>query len=154
MRVLTSPYVIVSTFFGIGYLPFVPGTFGSIAGVLLFFLMRDIRVYAAITAVILIAGFLTAGKTERALAKKDPSCVVIDEVAGMLLTLACVPPRIDFAVIAFFLFRLLDTVKPYPADRLQLLKGSAGIMVDDIIAAVYANVVLQVVMRLASVRGS
>jgi phosphatidylglycerophosphatase A len=154
MRVPNPLHVIVSTFFGIGYLPFIPGTFGSIAGVFLFFLMRDVRVYAAVNALIVVAGFLTGGKTEKFFNKKDPSRVVIDEVAGMLLTLACVPPRITMVIIAFFLFRLLDTVKPYPADRLQQLKGSAGIMVDDIVAAVYANIVLQVVMRLASLRTS
>jgi phosphatidylglycerophosphatase A len=154
MRVHNVLHVIVSTFFGIGYLPFIPGTFGSIAGVFLFFLMRDARVYAAVTAVVLVAGFLTGGKTEKFFNKKDPSRVVIDEVAGMLLTLVCVPPRITLVIIAFFLFRLLDTVKPYPADRLQQLRGSAGIMVDDIVAAVYANIVLQAVMRFSSLRAS
>ncbi len=154
MRVHNPLHVIVSTFFGIGYLPFIPGTYGSIAGVFLFFLMRDVRVYAVITAVVVAAGFLTGGRAEKFFNKKDPSRVVIDEVAGMLLTLACVPPRAMLVIIAFFLFRLLDTIKPYPADRLQQLRGSAGIMVDDIVAAVYANIVLQAVMRLASLRAS
>jgi len=141
----------LSTFFYVGYLPFIPGTFASIAGLVIFFLVKDsTAVYLALTSFLLVAGFLTAGSAERLFNKKDHRSIVIDEVCGMLLSLLFVPYQPAIAVIGFFLFRLMDTLKPYPAHRLQDLKGSAGVMSDDIVAGIYTNIILQVAVRLAS----
>jgi len=142
---------VTSTFFYVGYLPLIPGTFGSLAGILLFYLVRaDAVIFVLSTCVLIILGFLVSGQAERNENKKDASCIVIDEVSGMLLSLIFIPYDARLVVLAFLIFRILDTLKPYPAGILQRLKGSAGIMSDDIVAGLYTNIVLQVIARLAS----
>jgi len=147
---------IISTFFYIGYLPLMPGTFASAAALFLFYLVKDnFLIYVALTVLALIAGFLVSGKAERLIGEKDARCIVIDEVAGQLLALlSLLFFRYDalYLWIGFFLFRLLDTLKPYPAGRIQHLHGSLGIMGDDIIAAFYTNIILQAALRFASCR--
>lgn len=140
-----------SVFF-IGYLPLIPGTFGSVAGVGLFYLLQGSGrpIYFLAVLFIIILGLLTSGRMERLLNKKDPRCVVIDEVMGMLIALSFLPADLKIVVLAFLLFRILDTFKPYPAARLQNLHGSAGVMVDDLIAGIYTNIVLQVILKLVS----
>jgi phosphatidylglycerophosphatase A len=151
MRLRDSGIRVFSTFFGIGFLPLMPGTFASLTGLLVYSLVKDnLYVYIIVTALITALGFLVSGAAEKLFNKKDPSFVVIDEVSGMLLSLLFVPYDFKWFVAAFFIFRILDTLKPYPAGQFQNIKGSAGIMLDDIIAAVYTNIVLQVVARLAS----
>jgi len=146
--------LILSTFFYIGYLPLIPGTFGSIAGLCLYFVVKDsMLIYALATVLLLVLGFLVSGPAERLLNKKDARCIVIDEVGGMLLSLAFIPYDLRLAIIGFCLFRILDSMKPYPAGALQNLKGSVGIMSDDIIAGLYTNIILQVVARSAVFRG-
>ncbi len=140
-----------SSFFYIGYLPFIPGTFASMAGVLLFYLIRyNTAIHVLLTLLLIIFGLWVTGKQEQVLKRKDPSCIVIDEVCGMLLSLIFIPFDLKLVVFAFFIFRILDTLKPYPAGALQRLKGSIGIMGDDIIAGVYTNLILQLVLRLTS----
>lgn len=142
-----------STFLYVGYLPLAPGTFGSICGVFLFFLAGgNAFIYVLLTLLALISGFVFAGRAERILGIKDSSCIVIDEVSGMLISLMFIPLDIKFVVIAFVLFRILDTLKPFPAGRLQDTKGSVGIMSDDIIAGIYTNIILQFVLRITSFR--
>jgi len=142
---------LTSTFFFVGYLPLIPGTFGSLAGIALFYLVKDnILAFSLLALGLIILGFLVCGKAEQLIGKKDPKCVVIDEVAGQLLALMCLPyydTRI--IIVGFILFRLFDTLKVFPAGRIQYLKGSLGIMSDDLIAALYTNIILQVVLRSA-----
>lgn len=139
---------IIVTFFGAGYFPFIPGTFGSLAALSLFFLLNPKPLIAAsFLAVFLLLGFYFSGKAEKLFNSNDPKQIVIDEVAGMFLTLLFVPLDFKLLVIAFLLFRVLDTVKPFPADKLQNLKGSAGIMLDDVVAGLYANIILQFLSR-------
>jgi len=140
-----------SVFF-IGYLPLIPGTFGSIAGVGLFYLLQGSGwpVYFLGILCVIILGLLTSGRMEKLLKKKDPGCVVIDEVMGMLVALSFLPADLKIVVPAFLIFRILDTFKPYPAGRLQNLRGAAGVMIDDLIAGIYTNVVLQIILKLVS----
>ncbi len=139
---------IIATFFCVGYLPFIPGTFGSLAGLLLFILLKpEPLVQGAFLIFFLFLGFYFSGKAEKQFASKDPKFIVIDEVSGMFLTLFLVPQDFRILVIGFLLFRVLDTLKPYPADKLQDLNGSLGIMLDDVIAGVYANIILQFLSR-------
>jgi phosphatidylglycerophosphatase A len=139
---------IIATFFGVGYLPFIPGTFGSASALLLFFLVRSsLQAQLVLLALFLFSGFFFSGQAEKLFKSKDPKYIVIDEVAGMFLTLIFVPLDPKLLFIGFLLFRVLDTTKPYPAYKLQNLPGSAGIMLDDIIAAVYANIILQLLSR-------
>lgn len=147
--------VLISTFFYAGYLPLIPGTFASVFGIAVFYLIKDsAAAYFLVTLIILILGFLSSGRAERVLGKKDDRRIVIDEVCGMLLALAFLPYDIRLVTLAFILFRILDTMKPFPAARMQGLKGSPGIMSDDLIAGIYANIILQVVLRLATLTGS
>jgi len=143
---------VISTFFGAGYFPFIPGTFASVAGVFLFYLVKDNHpLYALLTSVLIITGFLISGMAERAFGKKDAPYIVIDEVCGMLLSLGFLPfYNLKVVIAGFLVFRILDSLKPYPAWQLQDLKGSAGVMADDIIAGIYTNIVLQLALRLAS----
>jgi len=141
---------IISTFFFTGYLPLIPGTFGSIAGVGIFYLFGGANrpLYFIFVFCVMILGLLTSGQAERLLKKKDPGCIVIDEVMGMLIALSFMPPEPKIIILAFIIFRILDTLKPYPAGRLQNMHGAAGVMGDDLVAGVYANIVLQVILRL------
>lgn len=145
----------ISTCFFIGYLPLIPGTFGSLAGFFMFYLVRDNPLAQAflVTAVIAL-GFLTSASAERIFGRKDPGKVVIDEAAGMLLGFLFIPYSFKIMAVGFLTFRIFDTLKVYPANRLQDIKGSVGIMSDDLVAGVYTNIVLQVVLRLASFSGS
>jgi len=141
----------ISSFFFIGYLPAIPGSFGSLAGVGLFYLLKTSNspVYFLFVLSTIALGLLTSGRMERLLAKKDPGCIVIDEVAGMLVALSFMPVDLRIVFLGFFIFRILDTLKPYPAGRLQNLCGSVGVMADDLIAGIYTNIVLQVILKLA-----
>ena len=137
-----------STFLGLGYFPVAPGTFGSLGGIAIFYLVKDsILTYSAVTLLLLLLGLLVTPAAERIFKKKDPRYIVIDEVCGMLISLIFVAYDLRLVVIGFFIFRLLDTLKPPPADRLQNLHGGLGVMSDDIVAGIYTNVLLQIVAR-------
>ncbi len=142
---------ITGTFFFIGYLPFIPGTFGSLAGVGLFILLKAkaLNCFIAFLA-LLAAGLLVSGRLEKVLNKKDPSCIVIDEVCGMLIALSFMPLDLRIIILGFLFFRILDTLKPYPASGLQNIKGSLGVLSDDIVAGVYTNIILQLILRFSS----
>ena len=99
-------------------------------------------------------GFLLTGRAEKIFNKKDARCIVIDEVSGMLLSLIFIPYDVKLVIMAFVLFRILDTLKPFPSGRLERISGSMGIMSDDIVAGLYTNIILQVVLRLASFKTS
>ncbi|MFH0762715.1 MAG: phosphatidylglycerophosphatase A [Candidatus Omnitrophota bacterium] len=152
MKLSENTVKTITTFFGVGYLPFVPGTFGSLAGLFVFCLIKDNAfIYALSIVVLLILGLSVSGAAERIFKKKDASCIVIDEVCGMLLSLAFLPYyNIKVVFIGFIIFRILDSLKPEPAGRLQGLQGGLGVVADDIIAGLYTNIVLQAALRLAS----
>ena len=134
----------VATVFGLGYAPIAPGTFGSAAGLLLWWLLPASAVVqgAAIVA-IFAAGSWGGNIAERHFGRTDPGQVVIDEVMGMLITLFLNPVGWFGALAGFILFRIFDVIKPYPANRLEQLHGGIGVMADDAMAAVYANLVLR-----------
>ena len=140
-----------TTFLYVGYLPFIPGTFASIVGIILFYFVKDnIFLYILLTLILIALGFLFTGRAEKIFNKKDARCIVIDEISGMLLSLIFIPYDIKLVIIAFILFRLLDALKPFPSNRLQNLTGSISIMSDDIVAGLYTNLILHVVLRLVS----
>lgn len=145
----------VSSFFYLGFLPLIPGTFGSLAGLFLFYLVKGSVFWHLILILILLGlGFWSAGRAERASGKKDPRFVVIDEAAGMLIALLFIPYKLSYVLLAFLFFRLLDTLKPFPASKLQNSHGSVGIMADDIVAGIYANLALQLTLRLVCCKTS
>jgi len=139
----------IASFGYVGFFPFAPGTAGSLAALALFAFVRWVGMPAfeiGMIVVVLVAGIWSANGAERALGRKDPGPVVIDEVLGMLITLALLPVSMAGVVLGFLLFRLFDIVKPYPAGRLEHLPGGYGIMLDDAMAGVYAYVVLRLCM--------
>jgi phosphatidylglycerophosphatase A len=134
----------LATAFGAGYMPFAPGTWGSLVGLLLWAVLpSSIVVQVAAIAILAVVGTWCGGVAERHFGKTDPAPVVIDEVAGMLITLLLNPVGWTGAIGAFLLFRLADVVKPFPANRLESLPGGLGVMADDAMAAVYANLALR-----------
>lgn len=136
----------VATGLGIGFAPIVPGTFGSLPGVALAWgltLAGGAWVAAAGMVVVVAVGLWAADRTSRILGDDDPRCVVIDEVAGQMTTLLFLPPTIGTMVAGFLLFRILDILKPFPARRFEDLPGGSGIMADDLVAGLYANLILQ-----------
>ena len=140
---------LIATVFFAGHIPFAPGTFGSLAALFLYYLIKGNPL--AVTAALglsLLAGFLSAGTAEKYFRKKDPRCIVIDEFTGMLIALLFLPPHPAYILAAFFLFRFFDVVKVWPIAGLERLKGSAGIMLDDIVAGLYTNLILQAIHKI------
>jgi phosphatidylglycerophosphatase A len=136
---------LVATVGHVGFVPIAPGTFGSAVGLGVYALVsmaNNWMVETLVLAVILVVGIWAADHVERELGK-DPGPVVIDEVAGMLVTLAFVDASVTGALIGFFIFRALDVIKPPPARRLENLHGGPGIMFDDVMAGIYSNVALR-----------
>lgn len=136
-----------------GYFPVAPGTVGSAAGLVVYLIVwwaqspvLEVGLIAALFAVGVWAGTIA----ERYFGGIDPGPIVLDEVVGMLITLAFVPVGIGGAVAGFFLFRLFDVIKPFPARRLESLHGGLGVMADDAMAAVYANISLRVVLHVVA----
>lgn len=139
----------LSTFFYVGFLPLIPGTIASLVGVAIFYFTGgNFWIMTLLAASIMILGFTVSGKAEKLFNKKDAKCIVIDEVAGMLLSLMFLPFDIKYVIAAFVLFRLLDILKPYPANRIQDLKGSMGIMGDDIVAGLYTNLIMLIILKM------
>ncbi len=144
--------VFIATFGYVGYFPIAPGTAGSLAALALYALVRWAGTPAAelVTIVAVSAiGIWAATGTERALARKDPGPVVIDEVLGMLITLAFLPLSLWGIAVGFLTFRLFDVIKPFPAGRLEHLPSGLGIMADDAMAGVYAHLVLRIAVMMA-----
>lgn len=135
---------VIATFFYIGYLPLMPGTWGSLGGALIYFLVRhNTYLFLSVLAALFCAGFYVGGRAEDIFGQKDDKRIVIDEVCGMLLLYLLIPPSRLYIIIGFILFRLFDVLKPYPAKKLEKLPRSLGIMSDDILAALYSYIIVQ-----------
>ena len=135
-----------------GYFPIAPGTVGSAVGLAVYgFLRWSQTPLSPLTELALIvtlfaAGVWAATTAERYFGGIDPGPIVLDEVVGMLITLAFIPVGLGAAIVGFFLFRVFDVIKPFPARRLEALHGGLGVMADDAMAAIYANVLLRLLM--------
>ncbi|PYM19691.1 MAG: phosphatidylglycerophosphatase A [Candidatus Rokuibacteriota bacterium] len=141
--------LIIATAGGAGYAPIAPGTVGSALTVALIWLVPFSRTGLVVFFLLVtIVGTWAAHHAERALGGKDPGAIVIDEVAGMTLTVLAFPPTVGVLVAGFFLFRLFDIVKPFPARSSQRLRGGVGVMIDDLIAGAYALGVLALTRKI------
>lgn len=147
---MNSIAIALATALGAGFAPKAPGTFGSAVGLLLWWLLPASPVvqFVAIVAVF-AAGAWSGSVAERHFGKSDPGQVVIDEVLGEFITMWMNPVGWGGALAGFLLFRLMDIVKPYPANRLEALHGGLGIMADDAMAGVYANLALRLLLAAA-----
>ncbi len=141
---------LISTWFGCGYAPIAPGTAGSLAALLIAWLLVAYAGwqplwFGALVVAATAPSIWAAGVTAQALNKKDPGVVVVDEVVGQWLALAGARPlNVKSWIGAFVLFRLFDIWKPTPVRQLEKLPGGAGIVADDLMAGVYAALVLYV----------
>ena len=140
---------LITSLFYLGHSPLMPGTVGSLAGLLIYSLVKDNAVlYGFSTLFIFVLGMVFSGEAEKIYKHKDAKAIVIDEACGMLLALAFLPYRLALVIIGFILFRFFDIIKPPPAKKIEELAGAWGIMIDDILAAIYTNLILQILFRL------
>jgi len=134
----------------IGNISFAPGTFGTILGLPLCFFISKIGFSAAVllTLIFILCAIWIAQEAEKILKSKDPGCIVIDEIAGMILTLTGLPFNIISVTAGFFLFRILDIWKPYPIRLIERkFSGGVGVVMDDVAAGIFSNLVLRVLLK-------
>jgi phosphatidylglycerophosphatase A len=143
--------LLIATVAGVGHAPVAPGTVASAITVLaLALLTPSLTARIAVVLAVIVIGTWAAHDAERTLGGKDPGAIVIDEVAGMVLSVIALPLTPAVLLAGFVLFRLFDVVKPYPANALQRLPGGVGVMIDDLVAGLYALVLLLVARALVS----
>jgi phosphatidylglycerophosphatase A len=135
----------IATLGVIGYLPSAPGTFGSLAAFSFYLLLKPTTLTLFLIAVFLVPlGVMSSHRAEKLLGEKDSRHIVIDEFCGYFFSVLFLPYSVGYGLAAFFLFRGFDILKPFPIRRIEnCLKGGAGIMADDIAAALYSNIILQ-----------
>ena len=137
---------ITTSFFYLGHSPFMPGTLGSLAGLLIYFVVKEsFFVYAFSILFLFALGMIFSAEAERIYKRKDAQMIVIDEACGMMLALFLVPYNVWIMISGFVLFRAFDILKPPPAKAIEKFSGAFGIMFDDIIAAIYTNFILQII---------
>jgi phosphatidylglycerophosphatase A len=148
--------LVLAAWFGSGLVPRAPGTAGTAAGyplILLVFAAGPL-VTLGLLVVLIPVSIWAAGRAERILDLKDPSLVVIDEVAGMALGLAFLPLSIPVLIIGFILFRIFDIIKPFPVRRLEQFPGGTGIVLDDLMAGVYTHLGLRILLLIVPAWGT
>jgi phosphatidylglycerophosphatase A len=149
---VTRLAVFIATAGYCGYFPVAPGTVGSAAGLIVYLLVwwsQSPVVEVGLIVALFLAGVWAGTTAERYFGGIDPGPIVLDEVVGMLITLAFIPVGLSGAIAGFFLFRVFDVIKPFPARRFESLHGGLGVMADDAMAAIYANLSLRLLMWLA-----
>ena len=135
----------------IGNISFAPGTFGSVLGLLLcFFLSKiDFSIAVLLTLIFILCAIWIANEAEKIIGIEDPGCIVIDEIAGIVLTLSGLPFNITSATLGFLVFRALDIWKPYPIRLLEnKFSGGIGIVLDDVAAGILSNVILRIFIKI------
>ena len=139
-------HYLVATVFGTGYFPKAPGTAGSIVAILLFWFIPFTTMSLLISLIVLFfLGIWSASHVERH-EGEDPGKVVIDEVVGQGVALLIIPQQLWYYLLAFILFRIFDILKPFPVKQLEKLPSGWGIMTDDLMAGIYANGVIQLIL--------
>ncbi len=138
--------LLIATFFNVGKFPKAPGTVGTLAAIPLWYALTHVSTvfYMVATIGITLLGILAAQAYEAVADKHDSKEIVIDEVAGFLITMVMVPPSWIYLIIGFVLFRFFDILKPWPISHLdKTVKGGVGVMVDDVAAGIIASVIIQ-----------
>jgi len=141
---------VLATGFGSGYSPFAPGTAGSAVGLLFVWGMSlmDLTGQVVFTLAVTALSMIAADIVAKSVGLKDPGLIVADEIAGMMVTMIAIPITLKSALIGFVLFRLMDVVKPPPARQFEHFKGGVGIVADDLMAGVYANLALRGILMM------
>jgi phosphatidylglycerophosphatase A len=128
-----------------GYAPIAPGSAGSLVGLALYLLLPDAPIHLWIAGLLFLFAVGVRVSTDAETAwGKDPGCVVIDEIVGFGVTVALLPKSVPVTVAGFFVFRVLDVLKPPPARRLEQLHNGWGVMLDDVVAGLYGNLLLRI----------
>jgi phosphatidylglycerophosphatase A len=132
-------YGAIATLLGLGTFSKMPGTLGTIAALIIFLFLGSVPIW--LLASVIVIGTIASDKYARATGVTDPGEVVIDEVAGFLTSIFGLAP--SFAIVGFFLFRIVDILKPFPVRNMEKLPGGIGIMADDICGGLVVNVILR-----------
>ena len=141
-------FLILATGFGVGYSPVAPGTLGTLVAIPIYYFLSEIPspLYEITLIGFIFLSVWISEKAEIFFVKKDDQRIVIDEIVGFLITMLWIPKTTRFIIIGFILFRFFDILKPIPIRRLEKgLKGGYGVVLDDVAAGAYANIVLQVI---------
>ena len=139
---------VIGTIFGLGYLPYAPGTVGSLVGLLACVLLRgNVAAYFIVFMVFFFTGVISSAKIEEVTKIKDPAYIIIDEFAGMFVVFFMLPMNIMSASLGFLFFRVFDILKPPPIRSIEKIPGGWGIMMDDLLAGVFANLLLRVALK-------
>jgi len=141
--------LMISSGLGTGYSPVAPGTFGTLLASILYLLILPQNIYAYF-AILIILGFtavFVSAEADKLYESDDNPRIVIDEIVGLWVTMALLPKSIELAVIGFVLFRFFDVIKPLYIRQIQKLNGGWGIVADDVLAGIYSNIILQVLVR-------
>jgi len=134
-----------------GNIPFAPGTFGSLIGLPLCFALAGMSAAPAMVGTLLFIFFAVwiADAAEKILEQSDPGCIVIDEIAGMLVALVGLPFNPITVVIGFIIFRILDILKPFPIRDLdKRIPGGLGVVADDVAAGIITNLLLRIIIQI------
>lgn len=140
--------IALATGFYAGRLPICPGTWGSLVAIIPWLFLRNLPLpaYLFMMGLVFVTGFFVSGSAEKLLHQADAGPIVIDEILGMFITLTGAPDHPAAWILGFFLFRLFDIMKPFPCSWFdQRIHGGIGIMMDDVIAGIYALVSLQLI---------
>ncbi|MBU1112481.1 MAG: phosphatidylglycerophosphatase A [Candidatus Omnitrophica bacterium] len=143
--------LIAATVFGVGYTPLCPGTASCLVALPVFLFIKNPVYFAVFTLASLIISFLVCGRAEKLFGQKDSKLIVIDDFSGMLITYLFIPHDFRYLVCGFFLFRMLDMLKIPPADTLERCPGAKGVVGDDLVAGVYANLILHSVRLILAI---
>lgn len=153
-RVLKNPICFLAFGFGSGLAPKAPGTFGTLAAVPLYLLASSLPLpaYLGLTLLMFLAGVWLCGRCEQILGAQDHSGIVWDEFVGLFITLAAAPVSPGAVIAGFLLFRLFDVLKPWPIGWLdRRVHGGLGIMLDDVLAGIYAWGCLLALLRFKAI---
>jgi len=138
---------IVATLGFFGYSPVASGTAGTLIACLVYYLLcGSMAGYFLVTVVVLILGFWSAGKAEKIFGNIDDRRIVIDEAAGLFISMFLVPFSLKYLIAGFVIFRIFDIIKPQPARACEKLPGSLGVMMDDIVCGIYTNILLHLLI--------
>ncbi len=130
-----------------GYIPLIPGTFGSLAALVIYYIPGFENPLILIPCIIIFTFYgIYAGNKFESVYGKDPSQCTIDEVVGMWISLLFLPKTITISFITFFIWRILDIIKPFPARNFEKLKGGLGIVLDDITSGIYTLIIVHVIL--------
>jgi phosphatidylglycerophosphatase A len=149
MNIRDQTVVFLATGFGVGNIPLAPGTWGSLIGLPLCFVLSGTTLTLALVAAVLFIFFAAwvADAAEKIIGRKDPGCIVIDEIAGMLVTFIGLPFNLLIVAVGLIIFRILDILKPFPIRALdKRLSGGVGVVADDVAAGIVANLLLRIII--------